>query len=94
MKKRLKCPSVILIFLSSPHIMPCRYNAILLEFETYYAQTPQKPLWVKAYSEHITVLKTSKIVSDPEQQLNEQLRKYFGYRKTVKIVQVSQITTK
>jgi hypothetical protein len=27
-------------------------------------------------------------VNDPEQQLNEQLRKYFGYRKTVKIVQV------
>ncbi|XP_076094844.1 ankyrin and armadillo repeat-containing protein-like isoform X1 [Mytilus galloprovincialis] len=64
-----------------------RYYAVMLEFETYYSATPQKPLWVKAYSEHITMLKTSKIVNDPEQQLNEQLRKYFGYRKTVKIVQ-------
>jgi hypothetical protein len=65
-----------------------RYYAVMLEFETYYSATPQKPLWVKAYSEHTTMLKTSKIVNDPEQQLNEQLRKYFGYRKTVKIVQV------
>jgi hypothetical protein len=54
-----------------------------MEFETFYPQSPKKPLWVRAFHEEIHNHKTKKqVIGDIH--LHEQFKKYFGYKKAIK----------
>lgn len=60
------------------------YFIVKIEFETFYGQMPQKPNWVRMYTEEIARLKPKKLpISDI--YLHEQFKKYFGYKKAIKL---------
>ncbi|ESP02231.1 hypothetical protein LOTGIDRAFT_224972 [Lottia gigantea] len=60
-----------------------KYYVIMLEFETYYAAMPQKPLWIRAFHEEVQALKPKKLPIH-EIPLHEQFKKYFGFKKAIK----------
>lgn len=65
-----------------------RYFAIGIEFETYYPQSPQRPLWVQKRCEEISRLRPKRLPI-PEIQAYDIFKKYFGSRKAMKINSVS-----
>ncbi|OWF40013.1 ankyrin and armadillo repeat-containing protein-like isoform X3 [Mizuhopecten yessoensis] len=59
------------------------YYVMMMEFETFYPQSPHKPLWVRSFFEEVGRLKIKKLPFQ-DQQLIEQFKKYFGYKKSIK----------
>ncbi|KAL8609317.1 hypothetical protein ACOMHN_048873 [Nucella lapillus] len=60
-----------------------KYYAMVLEFETYYSSIPQKPMWVRAFHDEMVKMKPKKLpMSDIH--LQEQFKKFFGYKKALK----------
>ncbi|GAB1601052.1 hypothetical protein Ahia01_000383400 [Argonauta hians] len=60
-----------------------RYYTIAIEFETYYPQIPQEPLWIRTYQEELTKLK-SKLPMNIENNLFEVFKKHLGFNKAIK----------
>lgn len=65
-----------------------RYYVITLEFETFYP--PQEPLWVKAYHDELTKLKSKRPVG-VENNIQEVLRKYFGQKRAAKCKNIQYV---
>ncbi|XP_005090203.1 ankyrin and armadillo repeat-containing protein [Aplysia californica] len=59
------------------------YYAIMLQLETFYGTNPQRPLWVRAYCEEMDKLKPKRLPI-PDNNIHEQFKKNFGYKKAIK----------
>ncbi|KAL3832524.1 hypothetical protein ACJMK2_024159, partial [Sinanodonta woodiana] len=59
------------------------YYMVMLEFERFYPQVPQKPLWVRVYKSEIQKLRPKKLPIN-DQHLQEQFKKYYGHKKALK----------
>ena len=63
--------------------MANRYLVILVEFEAYYGNIPHKPMWVRSFHAEMIKLKAKRLpIAD--MHIQEQFKKYFGYKKSVK----------
>lgn len=55
----------------------------MVEFETFYGASPQKPLWVRAYCDEMDKLKPKRLPLT-DIQIHEQFKKNFGNKKAIK----------
>lgn len=64
-------------------IFPARYYTFLMEFETYYPQSPQKPKWVHTIVEETKKLRVKRQHMN-ELQIHELFKKLFGFKRAFK----------
>ncbi|XP_076439158.1 ankyrin and armadillo repeat-containing protein-like [Babylonia areolata] len=60
-----------------------KYYAMVIEFETYYGSIPQKPMWVRAFVDEMIKMKAKRLPMT-DIHIQEQFKKYFGYKNSVK----------
>ena len=60
-----------------------RYFLFAIDFETYYPQPPQRPLWVHSMCEEILKLRPKRLPIQ-DTQIHEQFKKFFGYKMAIK----------
>ena len=75
--------SLIIGRINMKTFLPYRYYAISVDFETYYPQSPQKPLWVHCMWEEIMRLRPKRLpISD--NHIYEQNKKFFSFKRATK----------
>jgi hypothetical protein len=57
---------------------------VAVDFDTYYPQPPQSPRWILAMSDEIAKQRPRRLPIN-ETQVHEQFKKYFGYRRAIKL---------
>ncbi|XP_070566344.1 ankyrin and armadillo repeat-containing protein-like isoform X3 [Ptychodera flava] len=60
-----------------------KYYVIAMDFETYYPQSPQKPLWVHAFYDKIKELKPKRLPLT-DVHMHEQFKKRYGVKRAIK----------
>ncbi|XP_077978159.1 ankyrin and armadillo repeat-containing protein-like [Glandiceps talaboti] len=60
-----------------------KYYVIAMDFETYYPQSPQKPLWIHAFYEKIKDLKPKRLPLT-DVHMHEQFKKRYGVKRAIK----------
>ena len=60
-----------------------RYWVLKIDFENYYAQTPQKPHWVSKLTDDLVKLKPKRLPMN-EYQIYDLFKRLVGYKKATK----------
>jgi hypothetical protein len=61
-----------------------RYWAIRIDFESFYAQAPQKPFWVNKLNDELSKLRPKRLPMT-DIQVYDLFKKYYGYKKATKL---------
>ena len=61
-----------------------RYWAIQIDFESFYAQAPQKPFWVNKLNDELSKLRPKRLPMT-DIQVYDLFKKYYGYKKATKL---------
>jgi len=60
----------------------CSYFVVAIDFETF--NPPQQPRWIQAMSEESSKMRSRRLPIS-ETQIHEQFKKYFGYKRAMKL---------